>query len=713
MFFEDAMYETKNSKTQKEFQKELQKFILISKLSEKEMTETIQATLPGYTVTEQDRAQKKQRAQLSKRMRDTMTQYLKDYNKTHVERRKTPRVQLDRALADDTLLLLPHPEQNGEYERRYDILVNGTAEKKNELLFDALHEAKQGYTREKLMKLTDEEIVADFENLYRLQKYASAAVYLSEMKDLGLSKEQRKELLDFEREFCDVASLAFCRAKAISEPSYDLLHPDRFPAYDGFTFGNKAEELIEDLDQARMFGKIGNAFIPYNSLRGDVLGNEIQRRELEGFAIEDVTWMDLEQKPLEPWQKRSGGYGVPTNEMLVGNPLIAVLPNGKMKVFSNKILEGGGMALESGPMSVYMDRKIPGALDALSKGLKKVDHWYIRGSQEFKNVQADLEKIQNEWRALGPDPTEYQRNRLREQMLGLEAHCAEYINNKNLKEKQNDRDKERLAAIKAVSQFAKKQIASLRIVDTQAKARAEARRSKENAAERAAFQQAKSQEARDARMEGKLSEEHMKDFAERSARAAAALEKTVDGQIYKYENMKCPKSSAGNMVEGLRIEVEHNMKWLRKNGYAEGDRLKIGVKTICTNLMVNMTLLDMALLDRHTSGFQKEGDQAGAVETQMNAVTNDPRGKAKFEIDNMRDKVKNSPEFQEKLKNLTPESFESFIINREAQALSRKLLPQMFPPQNQQGGPDKSLGKEQVAIQDNAPKLNHNAPKVK
>ena len=82
-------------------------------------------------------------------MRDTMARNLTDRFNTNRERKKTPRIDVDRCL-DSTILNLPHPEQNEEYERRYDILVNGTPRQKADLLFEALHEAKKGYTREKL-----------------------------------------------------------------------------------------------------------------------------------------------------------------------------------------------------------------------------------------------------------------------------------------------------------------------------------------------------------------------------------------------------------------------------------------------------------------------------------------------------------------------------------------------------------------------------------
>lgn len=115
-----------------------------------------------------DENERRRRRELSQKMRETLLGYAKDYAKSDIERSKIKRIPLIRQLSSDTILQLPHEEQNGEYERRYQILVSGTLEEKKKLLFDTLHEVQKDYTPEKLMALTDEEVAADFENLYQL-----------------------------------------------------------------------------------------------------------------------------------------------------------------------------------------------------------------------------------------------------------------------------------------------------------------------------------------------------------------------------------------------------------------------------------------------------------------------------------------------------------------------------------------------------------------
>ena len=535
MFFEGAVLDTQNAKSPEEFQQGLRKHLNPGKISEKRLVECLEEMFPYGGVIEKDKAERKRRAEVSRKMQDSMIRWLEDHNKTNIEREKTPRVQLERALAYDTLLLLPHPEQTEEYEYRYKVLTQGTPGQKGWLVMQGLREAKQGYTPEKLMNLTDEQIAADFEGLLRLEGYANSAVALSQNTSLKLTDDQRKELRDFEKEFSALASKTYNRAKMIASPYYELVHPERLQDLDNGGMKAEPEEVGQTEDERKALGQMEKDVRSYQSFCMRIpWHDEIRDRGLEGFKSEEVTWLDQDGVEI---QKRL--TAPPVKQLLNGKPLTAVLPNGKAKVFAPAYLGESNIALNTYPLSVHMDKQIPGELDSLSKGLNKVDHWYIRGSQEFKNVQADLEKMQEEWRALGPNTTQYQRDRLREKLLELDAHCAAYIDNKNQKEKLNDRDKERLSAIQAVSKFAKKQIANLRILENYAEMRETARSTKGTPEKRAAFQ--REAEAMGGLKEGKgtwRSEENQARMSaasqpQQDAKAQAELEK-AKANLKKY-----------------------------------------------------------------------------------------------------------------------------------------------------------------------------------
>ena len=673
MFFEGAKQDTQNAKSPEEFQQGLRQHLNPGKISEKRLVECLEQLFPYGGVIEKDKAERKRRAEVSRKMQDSMIRWLEDHNKTNIEREKTPRVQLERSLAYDTLLLLPHPEQTEEYEYRYKVLTQGTPGQKGWLVMQGLREAKQGYTPEKLMNLTDEEIAADFEGLLRLQGYANAAVALSKNTSLKLTDDQRKELRDFEKEFAALATRVYNRAKMIASPYYELIHPERLQDLDRGGMKGEPEEVGQTEDERKALGQMEKDVRSYQSFCMRIpWHDEIRDRGLEGFQSEEVTWLD--QDGVEIQERLTAP---PVEQLINGKALTAVLPNGKAKVFAPAYLGESNISMNTFPLSVYLekqdpgmpkrvstnlDKKIPGALDSLSKGLKKVDHWYTRGSQEFKNVRADLEKMQEEWRALGPNPTKYQRDRLREQMQQLDAHCAEYISNKNLKEKQNDRDKERLAAIKAVSQFAKKQIASLRILESRAEVHAEIQRSKEKAEEKAAFQEAQSQERREARKEGKLPEEEVKKFEERTkANAEAGLErlaetqllnlpKTMVGQYEKYRNMTLPKSDAGNGASELSQRITKQIGHLSHKQLSEQE-----VKSSGPMLMRDILTLDAVLNERAENKFKREGDPAGVYE----GLTNDPDC-----LKWLQNAIVKTPAFKKMTDKLTPDSLNDFIMKR-------------------------------------------------
>lgn len=97
-----------------------------------------------------------------------------------------------------------------------------------------------------------------------------------------------------------------------------------------------------------------------------------------------------------------------------------------------------------------------------------------------------LKKLQKEWRKLGPDPTEYQREMMGRQMEELATAASAYLDKKTGNRSEddlNELEKSRVAAVKAVKDFADRQISSLGIL----KARIER---KENPLEKAAFRQA-------------------------------------------------------------------------------------------------------------------------------------------------------------------------------------------------------------------------------
>ena len=147
-----------------------------------------------------------------------------------------------------------------------------------------LHEAKQGYTPEKLKNLTDEEIAEDFEGLFRLQQYANSAVGLSNHTSLKLTDDQRKELRDFEQELGSLATMVYNRAKMIASPSYALIHPERLQDLEGDGLKVDPMEVGDTAAENEALLRMEKDVRSYQAYcMRSPWSNESKDRELEGF----------------------------------------------------------------------------------------------------------------------------------------------------------------------------------------------------------------------------------------------------------------------------------------------------------------------------------------------------------------------------------------------------------------------------------------------
>lgn len=187
-----------------------------------------------------DREEQARWRSASQQLRDKMTAWLTDQC-TAKERRDTSIISEmnDRLITGDSILQLPHPEKDAEFERRANILWTGTKEQKTDLFFEVLHEAKKDYAREKLMNLTDEEIAADFDCLNLLQGIAQNALGYLNDPNLQLSPERRQELIDLDRELSVPLSTVFCRAKLIASPYYEHVALEQLPYQDPMALGDR------------------------------------------------------------------------------------------------------------------------------------------------------------------------------------------------------------------------------------------------------------------------------------------------------------------------------------------------------------------------------------------------------------------------------------------------------------------------------------------
>ena len=656
MQYEQASLDILNAETLEEMQKTLEKFMTPGKISGRELESTMSYLFPTTDVMVRDPAERQHRLEVSERLRDSMRHCLTDRYQSYQQRTRIK--QFNRALAYDTLLNLNHPEQNEEYERRQHILAEGTPKEKTDLLFAALHEAKQGYTCEKLLRLTDEEIAADFENLERLKSYVNAARDISRMTELELTDVQKKELLDFEVEF-DAATIVFTRAKLIANPLYSMVRAECFPPFSSAEF--MPEMMASSMESAAALRCLGSEASNVQMFAGPAMKNSVAHLFGDQIPVEDVTWFGADGKELT-------AYGeLPANDLYTDGKLTAVLPDGTVKEIIASRLDGGGLSIniEERPMSAYvgkelpklMDEQIPHRLETLSATLEKADPWYIHSSSQFKNVQTEMEKIRKEFRAMGAQPTQFQQDRLRTQLQQLDAACNAYLDLKQGKDRMNDRERLRLTAVEDIHAFAQQQLNRLGIMTRYAD-------SLENTQEKEAFRQAYSAEHR---------EENQQRMDEQSAQAdafqrpepmpgaqrpkASMYERMLKAK--SYQNIDCPPSvQCGDTMKKLQVNLngalEHLFTAAEKKSLNPVEQAKLGRD------MAALTVFHLVLTERGGSNFT---GNAGPIEQAL----------AK-NADAVIDSVAKLPQFANCIGEITPQRVESFLMKDGARNVSRELI---------------------------------------
>lgn len=220
------------------------------------------------------------------------------------------------------------------------------------------------------------------------------------MKELKLSDKEKKELLDFEDKFANPGSAVFWRAKLISAPYYELIRPEKFTLLDAENdYGRTSRGRNSDeLDEVKL-----NTMCYVQFYVNQTLECLIEKQGVNGYDPKEIYWMTQDGVSLQEHSK--DGEFVPQKKPPVqgivnGDSLIAVLPDGKVKEFSYTLDEAGRVQMNEKErlLSAHMDRYLPGEVADLSMSLAQMEHWYIRSSKEFKDIQSNLETIQKEWK---------------------------------------------------------------------------------------------------------------------------------------------------------------------------------------------------------------------------------------------------------------------------------------------------------------------------
>ena len=561
------------------------------------------------------------------------------------------------------------PMDRKEFDDLNKELSSGDKEKIATACYNQIKEARRGLTAESIRNMTDEQVGDHLEQMaYANHLLVEADVLLGigqdgvdEGKGYPFTKEQRQEVLRLREELQAPLWMTINRASMISEPYYAQFPTESLLAADvnsahNFTFDRGFQTL-------GLFLRESDAYIL--SLTADA-GSQLEREGLGGVPVNQITWL------LPDGRESSNERSHPPTEVMKNGPALAVFPDQSVKAFAIEMKDGVARWVSGGPemISRHVDRDLQ-ALPELSKQLKQADHWYVMGSQEFKDVRTAMEKVEKELQTLGKNPTDYQRKRLAEQMQKLMDVSQTYLNRKEQEDGLSSTAQERVDAVSAIRNFAQDKVQQLGLLDKMTELTLQGQREAEALGD---LKKGKGS------WRGGAHQASMAADPEQAAKARAELEKakTPEDSLKAYKDIKIPRSNASFDVEGLHQDTVGRIA-LMINQTSDAPLTGASAQDART-AMAQMILVDLVLKERATDEFDplKGQIKAGPLES---FLSRDIAGRPG--VTRMLQNIQNSQVFLEMTENLSGKGFQDFFLENKARNVSGKIMSELFPHKEQ------------------------------
>ena len=624
------------------------------------VTRFMRRMYPTSVPTQEQKDQQDRRREVQQRMVEKMTATL--IGRVEAEQARPGVKGLEREL--EVFLRIPKDQQD-EYNRRLTILSGKDEEAKAKECYSLIKKAAEGLTGDSLRSMTDEQVIENLEQITYLNSLIGETdnlLGIHRSNSYAFTPEQRQELLRLREELQAPLWMTFCRAEMIADPYYVQFPPENL--YDLETDNVSNIAYIRGLHSLEQYMKKRESYV--SSLKVD-LGDRLKREGLSGVPMEQITW-------LLPNGMESSKRERPPADKMNNGPVVAVLPDKSVKAFAFEMKDGATRWVSGGPelITEYVNNSMQ-TLPELSKQLKQVDHWYVRSSQEFKDVRTAMEKVEKELQTLGKNPTDYQRKRLAEQMKQLMDVSQTYLNYKN-QEDENELSGtawERMDAVAAIRNFAQNKVEQLGLLDKMT--------------ELIRYDQREAEALGDLKKgkgswRGGAHQASMAADPEQAAKARAELEqaKTPEDSLKAYKDIKIPRSNASFDVEGLHQDTVDRIA-LMINQTSDAPLTGASAQDART-AMAQMILVDMVLKERLGGGIDLLTGQvkAGLLESFLGR---DIAGKSGATM--MLQNIQNSQVFLEMTENLSGQSFRDFCTGNKARNVSGKILAELFPHKEQ------------------------------
>lgn len=545
--------------TEKEYREYLRNSWKSWGISQSRLEAVLPLYAPGFQITPEIQAQRKERRARSEQMlqkwTDVLTNqmYREGYNDLSTNDGHGTLSREMYALLDAS----GTPEAEAKNQQILPILQGSDSAAKTKLVLDRLEEARRLLDESRSM--TDAQVVEHFAELYRASKVAAEIQNYLGNKDLTFNAEQREHLKQFEQRYMTASMSLTARMELMANPLYEVLDPHRLAQMD----------LTGSLQTDAEDGKLPEG--DYTQLT-DYLKN-LQQMMRYPTKLKENTVEEYFQKISDDPEKielydymgeRSGdGASVMGAALQRGQPMIAVFPNGEVQAF-RALEKPDSISLAKVSMEKVVNEGAATTMDTLAKELKKADPWYLwSGSDEFKNVRVTLEHVQENFKRLDEPTTEKQAEDMERQMRELKKAADDYLETKSRPYK-NDLERSRVMAATRLQQFASDKLAQI----------------------------------------GFLAQAREKHF-EQEAQPQLPYD-VVANKAHEYFQMKVWGNEKGNEALRLHSDARNALHTSEMLSLTQAEQFTPEEKKRVRHLMAQMTALDVILNDRNTKDGQME-----------------------------------------------------------------------------------------------------------